>query len=175
MQLPRTTTDHGSLGWLNGLDDARATDELRACCAADAWLDALLAGRPYPTRDALLDTSDATIAAFDDDALAQALTAHARIGERRAGESREDAWSREEQAAALAAGQDVQTRLEAGNREYERRFGHVFLIRAAGRGPEEMYDALQERLGNDEDTERAVVLHELAEIVRLRLERLVTA
>jgi 2-oxo-4-hydroxy-4-carboxy-5-ureidoimidazoline decarboxylase len=175
MQLPRTRTDHGSLDRLNGLDAARATDELRACCAADAWLDAVLSGRPYASRDTLLETSDATIAAFDDDALAQALTAHARIGERRAGTSREDTWSREEQAAALAAGEDVQARLEQGNRDYERRFGHVFLIRAAGRGPEEMYDALQERLGNDEDTERAVVLHELAEIVRLRLERLVEA
>jgi 2-oxo-4-hydroxy-4-carboxy--5-ureidoimidazoline (OHCU) decarboxylase len=38
-----------------------------------------------------------------------------------------------------------------------------------------MYDALRARLGNDEETERVVVLHELAEIVRLRLERLVSA
>jgi 2-oxo-4-hydroxy-4-carboxy-5-ureidoimidazoline decarboxylase len=175
MQLPRTTADHGSVDWLNGLDEARATDELRACCAADSWIRAVLAERPYTSRDGLVATSDATVAAFDDDALAQALAAHGRIGERRAGESREDSWSREEQAAALGAGEDVQTRLARGNRDYERRFGHVFLIRAAGRSPEEMYDALQARLGNDEDTERAVVLHELAEIVRLRLGRLVGA
>ncbi|MGH3334029.1 MAG: 2-oxo-4-hydroxy-4-carboxy-5-ureidoimidazoline decarboxylase [Nocardioidaceae bacterium] len=38
-----------------------------------------------------------------------------------------------------------------------------------------MYDALQGRLANDKETERTVVLHELAEIVRLRLEKLVAA
>lgn len=175
MQQPRTATDHRSIDWFNGLDAAQATYELRACCAADAWLGAVLAARPYTSLDALLETSDGTVAAFDDEALAQALSAHARIGERSAGESREDAWSRDEQAAALAAGEDVQTLLEQGNREYERRFGRVFLIRAAGRTPEEMYDALRTRLGNDEETERGVVLRELAQIVRLRLERLVEA
>lgn len=175
MQQPRTATDQRSIDWLNGLDAARATHELRACCAADAWLGMVLAGRPYASRHALLETSDESVAAFDDEALAQALSAHPRIGERRAGESREDAWSREEQAAALASGEDTRTLLEQGNREYERRFGRVFLIRAAGRTPEEMYDALRTRLGNDEETERGVVLHELAQIVKLRLERLVEA
>ena len=175
MQLSRTTVDPRPIGWLNGLDEERAVVELRACCEADAWLRGILAGRPFESRGELLDTSDAIVAAFDDEALAQALAAHARIGERRAGGTREDTWSREEQAAALEAGADVRSLLEQGNREYERRFGRVFLIRAAGRSPEEMYDALLARLANDADTERSVVLHELAEIVRLRLEKLVSA
>jgi 2-oxo-4-hydroxy-4-carboxy--5-ureidoimidazoline (OHCU) decarboxylase len=37
-----------------------------------------------------------------------------------------------------------------------------------------MYAALQERLANDELAERSVVRHELAEIVRLRLTKLVS-
>jgi 2-oxo-4-hydroxy-4-carboxy-5-ureidoimidazoline decarboxylase len=49
----------------------------------------------------------------------------------------------------------------------------VFLIRAAGRSAQEMYDALQARLAHDETTERSVVRDELAEIVRLRLAKLV--
>jgi 2-oxo-4-hydroxy-4-carboxy-5-ureidoimidazoline decarboxylase len=175
MQLSSATTGRGPIEWLNGLDDERAVAELRACCEAGAWLRGILAGRPFDSRDALLDTSDTIVAALDDEALSEALAAHARIGERRTGGTREDAWSREEQAAALAAGADVRTLLAEGNEEYERRFGRVFLIRAAGRSPEEMYDALQARLANDEEAERAVVLHELAEIIRLRLEKLVSA
>jgi 2-oxo-4-hydroxy-4-carboxy-5-ureidoimidazoline decarboxylase len=111
---------------------------------------------------------------MDQTALDQALAAHARIGERRSGTTREDNWSRTEQAAALAAESDIATRLADGNRDYEKRFGHVFLIRAAGRTAEEMYAALQSRLSNDAETERAVVRRELAEIVRLRLTKLVT-
>ena len=175
MRLSGSSVDPGSVAWLNGLEAERAAAELRPCCAAGAWLTHVVGARPYESRGDLLATSDTVVAGFDDAALAEALAAHPRIGERRAGSSREAAWSRTEQAAALAAGDDLQALLEQGNREYEQRFGHVFLIRAAGRGPEEMYAALRSRLGNDPGTERTVVLHELAEIVRHRLERLVSA
>ncbi len=67
----------------------------------------------------------------------------------------------------------VRAALLAGNRAYEARFGHVYLIRAAGRSPAEMLAALQRRLGNDPDTERGEVTRQLAEITRLRVERLV--
>jgi 2-oxo-4-hydroxy-4-carboxy-5-ureidoimidazoline decarboxylase len=174
MRLQGASADRGPLGRWNHLDEGRAAEELRACCAADRWVRGMLEARPFTSRTALLETSDRLVRSFDDAALSEALAAHGRIGERRSGGAREDTWSREEQGAALAAGADVRTLLEEGNRAYEGRFGRVFLIRAAGRGPEEMLDALRTRLGNDEETERAVVLHELAEIVRLRLERLVS-
>jgi 2-oxo-4-hydroxy-4-carboxy-5-ureidoimidazoline decarboxylase len=148
-------------------------EELRACCAADAWLARITAARPLPSVKALLDLSDEAVLALDDAALDQALAAHARIGERRLGSTTEDRWSRTEQAGALDAGATTAERLAAGNRAYEERFGHVFLIRAAGRSAEEMLAALDERLRNDPQTERDVVRRELAQIVRLRLLRCV--
>jgi OHCU decarboxylase len=146
-------------------------EQLRACCAADAWLSRMQLARPFESAKAMLDLSDDLVLGLDDDSLDQALAAHARIGERRLGSTVEDRWSRTEQAGALATTTDVEQRLAAGNRAYEERFGHVFLIRAAGRTAEEMAAALEERLGNDKDTERDVVRRELAEIVRLRLTR----
>ena len=130
-------------------------------------------GPPVPLGEAALDLSDEIVLGLDDAALDQALAAHARIGERRLGSSTEDRWSRSEQAGALAVDTDVQQRLDEGNRRYEERFGHVFLIRAAGRSAEEMLAALERRLGHDDDTERDVVRRELAEIVRLRLLKVV--
>lgn len=174
MQMSRVSVAPRPIGWLNGLDDESAAAVLRPCCAADDWVRGILRARPFTSRDDLLAASDELVSALDGAALSEALAAHARIGERRAGGTREDTWSRQEQEAALAAGADLRALLEEGNRAYERRFDRVFLIRAAGRTPEEIYDALQARLGNDEETERAVVLHELAGIVRLRLERLVS-
>ena len=88
----------------------------------------------------------------------------------RSGDGVEDRWSRREQAGALAVETEVQQRLAEGNRRYEERFGRVFLIRAAGRSATDMLAALEQRLGNDDETERAVVLDELAQIVRLRLQ-----
>jgi 2-oxo-4-hydroxy-4-carboxy-5-ureidoimidazoline decarboxylase len=146
-------------------------EQLRACCAADAWLSRMQLARPFESTKAMLDLSDDIVLGLDDTALDQALGAHARIGERRLGSTAEDRWSRSEQAGALTAETELQERIAAGNRAYEERFGHVFLIRAAGRSAEEMLAALEERLGNDRDTERDVVRRELAEIVRLRLTK----
>jgi hypothetical protein len=64
--------------------------------------------------------------------------------------------------------------LAEGNREYEERFDRVFLVRAAGRSPEELLAELRRRLGNDEEIERAEVTGQLAEITALRVRGLVT-
>jgi 2-oxo-4-hydroxy-4-carboxy-5-ureidoimidazoline decarboxylase len=173
MQRPRSEVTEHSVAWLDELDDTSAAAELGTCCAADSWVHTMLAHRPFGTLDRLLDAGEAAALAMDDDALLQALDAHPRIGERRGGGGREDTWSRTEQVGALTADDDLQARLADGNRAYEERFGHVFLIRAAGRSAQEMYDALQARLANDDTTERSVVRDELAEIVRLRLAKLV--
>ena len=70
-----------------------------------------------------------------------------------------------------SADDDVRTALLEGNRAYEQRFDHVFLIRAAGRSPAEMLAELRRRLGNDPETEQREVAEQLRQITRLRLER----
>jgi 2-oxo-4-hydroxy-4-carboxy-5-ureidoimidazoline decarboxylase len=59
-----------------------------------------------------------------------------------------------------------------GNRRYEERFGHVFLICATGLGADRMLGALEKRLGNEESVEREIVREELGKIVLLRLAKL---
>jgi 2-oxo-4-hydroxy-4-carboxy-5-ureidoimidazoline decarboxylase len=88
------------------------------------------------------------------------------------GGGREADWSRREQAGAQEAGASTAQALVEANRAYEERFGHVFLIFATGRSATELLAAAHERLGNDDDTERRVVLAELAKITQLRLRRL---
>lgn len=156
----------------NALIGDEAARQLSACCAAPGWVAALVAGRPYPARSDLLTASDAAFARLGWPDVARALAAHPRIGERAAGASREAGWSRREQSGVAGAGGDTLAALADGNREYERRFGHTFLICASGRSADEMLAALRARLGNDVATERAVVHDELRKITRLRLERL---
>ncbi|HEX2774652.1 MAG TPA: 2-oxo-4-hydroxy-4-carboxy-5-ureidoimidazoline decarboxylase, partial [Micromonosporaceae bacterium] len=74
------------------------------------------------------------------------------------------------------AGADPQVRaaLVEANREYEERFGHVFLIFATGRTEAEILAAARARLGNDDEAERRVVREELGRIARLRLSKLVS-
>lgn len=149
-----------------------STEELAACCASRRWI-AAVAGRPYPGPAALRAASRRALDGLEWADVEEALAAHPRIGERVGGAALEARWSRGEQAGAAAADADVQEALIAGNRAYEERFGHVFLIRASGRSGKEMLAALRERLGNDPAAERDAVRRELAEIVDLRLARLV--
>lgn len=162
---------------LSALDDMPA-DEVREllhpACASDIWLEEVTASGPYRDLDALWAVSDRAIDSMPWSAVGQALDAHPRIGRRPSGADLESTWSREEQAGAATAPQDVATALHRGNVDYERRFGTVFLICATGRAPEQILAALGERLDNEPDVERQVVRRELAAIVRLRLARIFT-
>src|SRR3954451_1840006 len=91
---------------LNSLPAERLESELYACCAAPAWGAAIVADRPFVDRAALLASADAASRALTCPDVLTALSAHPRMGERAAGESREAAWSRGEQAAA-GAGDDT--------------------------------------------------------------------
>ena len=82
----------------------------------------------------------------------------------------EAAHSSREQAGLGALDGDVQERLAAGNAAYEERFDRVFLIRAAGRSPEEILAELQRRMANTDTDELAEVGEQLIQIAALRLE-----
>jgi 2-oxo-4-hydroxy-4-carboxy-5-ureidoimidazoline decarboxylase len=157
---------------LNAAAADAAQTALLACCASRRWAAVILAARPYQDLAHLLGVSDATLAALDWADVEEALAGHPRIGERMQGAGQEAEWSRREQSAAATGDGGLRAALTAGNVEYEQRFGHVFLIRATGRGATEILTELHQRLGNDEPTEREVVRAELAGIVHLRLERL---
>jgi 2-oxo-4-hydroxy-4-carboxy-5-ureidoimidazoline decarboxylase len=151
-------------------DESRLRAELAACCAAPAWIAALLAGRPFADEEAVCAGSDAAIAELTDAELAEALRAHPRIGDRPAGPEGE--WSRQEQAGTASAGATVRAELAEANAAYEQRFGHVYLVCATGRSAEELLAVCRSRLDNPPAAERAVVLGELAKISRLRLAKL---
>jgi 2-oxo-4-hydroxy-4-carboxy-5-ureidoimidazoline decarboxylase len=151
-------------------DGDRLRASVRACCAAESWVERIVGGRPYSSEAALAETSDHATAALDDTGLAQALAGHPRIGARVSGHS--GAWSRQEQSGVADADSDVRAQLAAANAAYEQRFGHVYLVCATGRSADELLAVCLDRLKNDPAEEHGVVLVELAKINRLRLAKL---
>ena len=158
----------------DALPDDEAGRVLRACCASSAWVDRVRAGRPYASPEQLLDTAERACRELSPADVDEALAAHPRIGERAQGASTEAQWSRQEQASVSDADARTRERLRELNVEYEQRFDRVFLVRAAGRTPQELLAELERRLANDPDTERREVAEQLAQITRLRVERLVS-
>lgn len=161
------------LGTFNSASDGELEGILRTCCSSGAWLGSMLASRPYRDVPEVLEASDVAVAAMTESDLDRALESHPRIGEPLTADSAES--SHREQAGVSEADHSVRRELVEGNRAYERRFGHVYLVSAAGRRAEQLLELLGERLTNDPATERTVLRRELATINRLRLERLLRA
>jgi 2-oxo-4-hydroxy-4-carboxy-5-ureidoimidazoline decarboxylase len=169
-KLDNFKLDNFKLDNFNGAPAAQLRPRLLALTAAAAWADRLLARRPYVDLTALFDTSDDLVRGLEAGQVDAALAGHPRIGERAAGlDEQTAARSATEQAAMASAGAALKTSMARGNTDYERRFGRIYLVAAAGRSAEELLGLLHARLDNDPDTELQVVRDELARITRLRL------
>jgi OHCU decarboxylase len=170
--------EHAALERVNAAPNEDAIAAFTKCCSSSAWAAVMASLRPYRDIDALLATADSVWRELGPDAWRTAFDGHPRIGERKAAAattSTEARWSEQEQAGAGQADPAVQARLVSAQREYEARFGHIFLICATGRSAAEMLGELERRLGNDPDTELRVAAEEQRKITRLRLEKLLTS
>lgn len=171
----RARPDVLDIGYFNDLDGAAAAEVLQACLDVPEWVAAVAAGRPYRSAAELYDAGAAAAAVLSWPQVSGALDRHPRIGQQRAaapGSATETAWSSAEQAGV--ADRHAQA-LAAGNEEYERRFGHLFLVCASGLTGEEILEALHARLHHEPAVERDVVTGELRKIAALRLAKAVTA
>lgn len=157
----------------NRLNDHAAGSLLMTCLAVPRWVDEVLSGRPYATTPALVTAAGERASTLTAEEVEAALARHPRIGER-AGDGHDAEFSEREQAGFNREDADLASAMAMGNVEYERRFGRVFLIRAAGRSAEEILAELRRRLANTPAAEVGEVVQELGAIAVLRLEQLVS-
>lgn len=105
----------------------------------------------------------------------EAFSRHPRIGERQSGRpqsEREIALAAGEQAGIQLADYEVRASLAAANREYEQRFGFIYIVFATGKTAEAMLALARDRLRNDPETELLTAAEEQRKITRLRLDKL---
>lgn len=157
------------LNEFNELPADEARQVTRVWAAIPAWVDEIVAARPFASVDDAAATADAAARSWSRGDLDAALAHHPRIGEKAHGSDAESAASRQEQKAMSAADESVVARMQAANAAYEERFGRVFLIRAAGRSADEMLAEIHRRLDNDHETEAREAVDQLREIALLRL------
>jgi allantoicase len=148
--------DHArSLERFNRLPHQRAVRALLDCCGSKKWAQHMAAGRPLASEWALFEAADKIWAALSREDWLEAFLYHPPIGETRA-KAKQTAvasrWSAKEQSSAQKAAPEVLEELAGQNRAYTEKFGYVFLICAAGKGSEEILDALRRRLPNDPDS-----------------------
>jgi 2-oxo-4-hydroxy-4-carboxy-5-ureidoimidazoline decarboxylase len=163
---------------LNALPRPEAAEQLRACCGSSRWVEAMLARRPFESAAGLLEAADEVWHAAGPEDWDEAFAHHPRIGERHAVapvSATARAWSAEEQGNAAGAGEVARAALAEANDAYQRRFGRIYIVCAAGRSAEELLADIAVRMKNDPDRERAVAAEEQRKITRLRLKTLIGA
>ena len=164
-----------SVNRLNELSVNDAQAEFLKCCGSQRWASAMTAARPFAIVDELLTKADSIWWSLSAEDWLEAFRAHPRIGEKKAAaaQSKEaQQWSAQEQSGINDAAADTIAALADCNRDYEQRFGFIFIVCATGKSSEEMLAILQTRLQNDAETEIAVAAEEQRKITRLRLEKL---
>jgi allantoicase len=153
---------------LDTLIDHLAFAELRHCCASNEWVQQLVAARPFGSWEKLAEAADRIWLTLGRDAWLEAFSAHPRIGEKKA-----DRFSTGEQSGTASASAETMSALAEVNREYEAKYGHVYLVCASGRSADEMLAFARERMANTADDELRIAAEEQRKITRLRLLKLV--
>jgi 2-oxo-4-hydroxy-4-carboxy-5-ureidoimidazoline decarboxylase len=164
-----------ALDELNQAAPAQARSALERCCGARAWVEEMVASRPFRDPGHLRESAARAWWSLGPDDWREAFTHHPRIGDleslKRRFAATADLASREQGAVARAASATLEA-LAEGNRAYEERFGYIFIVCASGRSAEEMLAMLRQRLGNDADTEIRIAAGEQMKITGLRLGQL---
>lgn len=171
-------TNPAGLERLNEMSEREARQKLLAVCGSERWVNRMIARRPFASVDAVYSAADADWFGLEKQDWLEAFSHHPQIGERNLAQAKFAATasqSSREQSGMAGASDEVRAEFAAGNAEYERKFGHVFLICATGKTGEEMLDSLRERMRNDAPTELRNAANEQSKIVRIRLGKLVEA
>ena len=153
---------------LNALDRDTAARELLRCCGSSLWARQMAASRPFASAKELMASADRYWRALDRVDWLEAFAAHPKIGA--AGPARD--WPAEEQAGVAGAADATLMRFANLNRDYEARFGYIFIVCATGKPAAEMLDLLERRIGHDPETEIRIAADEQRKITRLRLTKL---
>ena len=160
---------------LNSLPSVAAEEEFLKCCGSMQWAHRISSARPFSNWDELSSKADEIWWNLDEEDWLEAFRAHPKIGETKAAAAQSaeaEAWSAQEQSQSERAATETKAALAEGNREYEQRFGFIFIICATGRSAEEILAALKGRLNNDAETELRVAAEEQRKITQLRLQKL---
>ncbi|MBV1788114.1 2-oxo-4-hydroxy-4-carboxy-5-ureidoimidazoline decarboxylase [Marinobacterium sp. D7] len=160
---------------LNQLSPEQCIDTLRQCCVSTRWLEGMEAARPFATPDTLYDSAERIWSALSMPDYLEAFEGHARIGDLETlhtSYANTKALVAAEQSAAVQACDEVLNALAEANREYEARFGFIFILDASGKTAQEILESLNQRLDNDLISELAIAATEQAKITRLRLQGL---
>ena len=164
-----------SLMQLNQLSDADAAFAFSNCCTAQRWIQAMVAARPFSSKQQCLELADEVWRKSDETDFLQAFEGHPKIGDvssLKAKYAHTKQLASGEQGAVNDASDDILERLAQGNNDYYEKNGFIFIVCASGKSAAEMLGLLEQRLPNSRDQELLNAAAEQAKITAIRINKL---
>jgi len=164
-----------SIDRLNAMPAEDVRPLLFNCCGSEVWVDRVLSRRPFKDREALFKLAEKEWHQCGEADCREAFSQHPKIGDLESLEKKfasTKKWAGGEQAGVRTAQKETLEALARCNREYEEKFGYIFIVCATGKSAKEMLRIISERLENDPEKEIKIAMIEQQKITRLRLEKL---
>ena len=160
---------------LNMLPKPQLRQELEKCCGSSAWVDKVMSFFPIDDLVELLDDAEDEWYKCSPEDWKEAFSHHPKIGDIDSLKKKFAStanWAMGEQSGTSTASEETIKALAKGNKEYEDKFGYIFIVCATGKSADEMLAILESRLQNDPEIEIEIAADEQNKITRLRLEKL---
>lgn len=159
----------------NILPKDQLKEELIRCCGAAAWVQRMLPFIPAEDLVELLEDAEEQWWLCSEADWREAFAQHPKIGDIESLQKKFAStanWAAGEQSGMQEASAGTIKALAEGNRQYEEKFGYIFIVCATGKSAEEMLGMLLSRLQNDPEEEIRIAADEQNKITKLRLEKL---
>jgi OHCU decarboxylase len=155
------------LNEFNSADTETAILKMLECCGSRAWATGMVARRPFTDRIHLHVSAEEVWQDLPEADWLEAFARHPKIGD-----CSNVVWAALEQSGMNTAAKETAAAMRELNRQYEKRFGFIFITCASGKSAEEMHRELVERLSNDRSEELLNAASEQRDITALRLRKL---
>ncbi|MEO6488581.1 MAG: 2-oxo-4-hydroxy-4-carboxy-5-ureidoimidazoline decarboxylase [Ferruginibacter sp.] len=155
----------------NKLERNVAEKELHACCGSQKWSGLLM--KEFPFKNEMYMIASAESNWYGQCAEAdwlEAFTHHPKIGDVK---SLSEKFAGKEQAGVATATENTINELARANKDYEEKFGFIFIVCATGKSAGEMLRLLQDRLKNNRDEELNIAMGEQHKITITRFIKLI--
>ena len=151
----------------NAADEETAVRAMLECCGSQEWAKGMVARRPFTGLLELHVEAEQVWRSLPEAAWLEAFSKHPKIGDAAA-----SLKSALEQRGMNTASKELAAEMRELNRQYENKFGFIFITRASGKSAEEMHRELVERLSNERPEELLIAVAQQRDITALRLRKM---
>jgi 2-oxo-4-hydroxy-4-carboxy-5-ureidoimidazoline decarboxylase len=158
----------------NLLNKDAKSDLLQQCCGSKNWIGKMLEEELPKNGEKLLNVAEEKWKDCTEQDWKEAFLHHPKIGDMEGLRKKfsKDQFASGEQYLVNVASEQTLVALAKGNKEYEEKFGYIFIVCATGKSAGEMLALLQSRLVNDPGKEIKIAMEEQNKITKLRLQKL---